>query len=64
MREVKGQNVHLMDHDVLWVVMDSGGVLGSDIGYTSYDVGPPFPLGDKAKYFPIPGERTWYVFIR
>ena len=62
--EIKVSNVHVLDRDALWVVMASGGVLGTDAGYTSYDSSPPFPSGDKAKYFPIPGEAGWYVFVR
>jgi len=62
--QIKGDSVHVLDQDTLWVVMDSGGVLAADAGYTSYDSVPPFPAGDKAKYFPVSGEKEWYVFVR
>lgn len=60
--------VGLDEYGSLWITMDPGGVLGSDLGYVHLgETGPGFyPFVDYYTFvshsWPIPGEENWFVF--
>ncbi|MBX3234808.1 MAG: hypothetical protein KF814_01535 [Nitrospiraceae bacterium] len=63
LRKLTADNAHVSDQSDLTIVMRGGGVLGADIGY-AYLTSPPLtPIAGKTKYFPIPSDVHWYVFV-
>lgn len=62
MRNLDADYANLGKKNSLWIVMDSGGVLGSDFGYLYFE-GDPKEFTYLNKFNKIPGEKYWFAVV-